>query len=55
MAVGVKKGHIRKLSISISEASADWVEAQILDYKYRNISHAIETLIREKMTASESK
>jgi Arc/MetJ-type ribon-helix-helix transcriptional regulator len=46
--IGVRKGNIRKLSISISEDSADWIEAQVESQKYRNISHAIDSVIREK-------
>jgi len=48
--MGVRKGNLRKLSISVSEDSVDWIEAQISDYKYRSISHAIESLIRKEMT-----
>jgi Arc/MetJ-type ribon-helix-helix transcriptional regulator len=48
--IGVRKGKLRKLSISVSEDSVDWIEAQISDYKYRSISHAIESLIRKEMT-----
>jgi len=48
--IGVRKGNLRKLSISVSEDSVDWIEAQISDYKYRSISHAIESLIRKEMT-----
>jgi Arc/MetJ-type ribon-helix-helix transcriptional regulator len=47
--VGVRKGNLRKLSISVSEESVDWIEAQISDYKYRSISHAVESLIRKEM------
>lgn len=43
--IGVKRGNIRKLSISVSEDSADWIETQVQSQKYRNISHAIESLI----------
>jgi Arc/MetJ-type ribon-helix-helix transcriptional regulator len=46
--IGVRKGNIRKLSISISEESADWIEAQVESQKYRNISHAVDSVIREK-------
>jgi hypothetical protein len=53
MAVGVKKGNVRKLSISISEDSADWVDAKLKDFHYRNISHVFESLIQEKKTAEQ--
>lgn len=52
--IGVRKGNVRKLSISISEDSADWVEAQVESQRYRNISHAIESLIREKKASEAS-
>ena len=51
--IGVRKGNIRKLSISISEDSADWIEAQVESQKYRNISHAIESVIREKKASGQ--
>jgi Arc/MetJ-type ribon-helix-helix transcriptional regulator len=47
--IGVKIGNIRKLSVSVSEESADWIEAQIKTQRYRNISHAVEALIRNAM------
>ncbi len=53
--IGVRKGNIRRLSISVSEESADWVEAQVESQRYRNISHTIESLIREKMVTKTSK
>lgn len=46
--IGVKIGRLRKMSISISEESADWIEANVESQRYRNISHAFESLIREK-------
>jgi Arc/MetJ-type ribon-helix-helix transcriptional regulator len=46
--IGVRKGNVIKLSISISEDSADWIESQVESQRYRNISHAIESVIREK-------
>ncbi len=49
--IGVRKGNIVKLSISVSEDSAEWVESQVESQRYRNISHAIESLIREKKTS----
>jgi hypothetical protein len=49
--IGVKKGNVRKLSISVSEETADWIESQVDGYKYRNISHFLESLIHEKMTS----
>jgi Arc/MetJ-type ribon-helix-helix transcriptional regulator len=51
--IGVRKGNIRKLSVSISEDSADWIEAQVESQKYRNISHAIDSLIREKKASGQ--
>jgi Arc/MetJ-type ribon-helix-helix transcriptional regulator len=51
--IGVRKGNIRKLSISISEDSADWIEAQVESQRYRNISHAIESVIREKKASGQ--
>jgi hypothetical protein len=54
MAVGVKKGNVRKLSISISEDSADWIDAKLKDFHYRNISHVFESLIQEKKTAEQN-
>jgi Arc/MetJ-type ribon-helix-helix transcriptional regulator len=53
--IGVRKGNIRRLSISVSEATADWIETQVESQRYRNISHTIESLIREKMVAESSK
>jgi Arc/MetJ-type ribon-helix-helix transcriptional regulator len=44
--IGVKLGNVRKLSVSVSEESAEWIEAQIRTQRFRNISHAIEVLIR---------
>lgn len=52
--IGVRKGNVRKLSISISEISADWIESQVESQKYRNISHAVESLIREKITNAQT-
>jgi len=52
--IGVKKGRLRKLSISVSEEATDWIESQVLNWKYRSISDAIETLIREKMASNET-
>ncbi len=52
--IGVKIGKLRKMSISITEESADWIEAQVESQRYRNISHAFESLIREKKTAEAS-
>ena len=51
--IGVRKGNIRKLSISISEDSADWIEAQVETQRYRNISHAVDSLIREKKASGQ--
>jgi Arc/MetJ-type ribon-helix-helix transcriptional regulator len=47
--IGVKLGNVRKLSVAVSEESADWIEAQIKTQRFRNISHAIEFLIRDAM------
>jgi len=46
--IGVRKGNRIKLSVSISEKNAEWVEAQVVAEKYRSISDAIDSLIREK-------
>jgi Arc/MetJ-type ribon-helix-helix transcriptional regulator len=46
--IGVRKGNIRRLSISVSEETADWIEIQVEAQRYRNISHAFESLVREK-------
>lgn len=51
--IGVRKGNIRKLSVSISEDSADWIEAQVESQRYRNISHAVDSLIREKKASGQ--
>ena len=51
--IGVRKGNIRKLSISISEESADWIEAQVESQRYRNISHAVDSVIREKKASGQ--
>ncbi len=53
--IGVRKGNIRRLSISVSEATADWIEAQVESQRYRNISHTLESLVREKIAAENSK
>ncbi len=45
---GVKKGHRIKLSISIEEDNVDWIESQVETQKYRNVSHAIDAILREK-------
>jgi Arc/MetJ-type ribon-helix-helix transcriptional regulator len=52
--IGVKKGNIRKISVSISEISADWIESQVESMKYRNVSHAIDALIRDAMKSNGS-
>ena len=46
--IGVRKGNIRRLSISVSEETADWIEVQVESQRYRNISHTFESLV-EKM------
>ena len=43
--IGVKRGNVRKLSVSVSEDSIDWITTQVESQKYRNISHCIESLI----------
>jgi Arc/MetJ-type ribon-helix-helix transcriptional regulator len=43
--IGVKRGNVRKLSVSVSEDSVDWITTQVESQKYRNISHCIESLI----------
>ena len=50
--IGVRKGNIRRLSISVSEETEDWIEAQVEAQRYRNISHTIESIIREKKASS---
>jgi Arc/MetJ-type ribon-helix-helix transcriptional regulator len=52
--IGVKKGNIRKISVSISEVSADWIESQVESMKYRSVSHAIDALIRDAMKSNRS-
>jgi Arc/MetJ-type ribon-helix-helix transcriptional regulator len=49
--IGVRKGNIRRLSISVSEQTADWIEVQVESQRYRNISHAFESLVREKIAS----
>lgn len=49
--IGVKKGNLRRLSVSVSETTVDWIEAQVESQRYRNISHTIESLVREKIIA----
>jgi Arc/MetJ-type ribon-helix-helix transcriptional regulator len=49
--IGVRKGNRIKLSISILETNADWIENQIAAERYRSISEAIDSLIREKKTS----
>ncbi|OPY51209.1 MAG: hypothetical protein A4E49_02327 [Methanosaeta sp. PtaU1.Bin112] len=46
--IGVRKGKKIKLSISIMETNATWIEDQIVAERYRSISDAIDSLIREK-------
>jgi hypothetical protein len=46
--IGVRKGKRIKLSISISEKNAAWIEDQVVAERYRSISDAIDSLIREK-------
>ena len=45
--IGVRKGNIRKISVSISEDSADWLEAQVEAQNYRSVSHAVDSVIRD--------
>jgi len=49
--IGVRKGNRIKLSISISEKNAAWIEDQVVAERYRSISDAIDSLIREKKTS----
>jgi len=49
--IGVRKGNLRRLSISVSEETADWIEMQVESQRYRNISHTLESLVREKMVS----
>jgi len=53
--IGVRKGNIRRLSISVSETAAEWIETQVESQRYRNISHTIESLVREKIVTESSK
>ncbi len=46
--IGVRKGNVIKLSISITDDSASWIENEVENLKYRSVSHAINTLIQEK-------
>jgi Arc/MetJ-type ribon-helix-helix transcriptional regulator len=45
--IGVRKGNIRKISVSISEDSADWLEEQVEAQNYRSVSHAVDSVIRD--------
>jgi hypothetical protein len=45
--IGIRKGNIRKISVSISEDSADWLEAQVEALNYRSVSHAVDSVIHE--------
>lgn len=58
MAIGVRRrGNTVKLSISVSQSSADWIDKQLKsDYqgRYRNISHVFETLIKEKIAEEQN-
>ena len=47
--IGVRKGNIRKISVSISEDSADWLETQVESQNYRSVSHAVDSVIRDAM------
>jgi Arc/MetJ-type ribon-helix-helix transcriptional regulator len=49
--IGVRKGNIRKISVSISEDSADWLETQVESENYRSVSHAVDSVIRDAMKA----
>lgn len=49
--IGVRKGNRIKLSVSISEKNAAWIEDQVVAERYRSISDAIDSLIREKKTS----
>ena len=52
--IGVRKGNIRKISVSISEDSADWLEAQVEAQNYRSVSHAVDAVIREKKASGQA-
>ena len=49
--IGVRKGNIRKISVSISEDSANWLETQVESENYRSVSHAVDSAIRNAMEA----
>jgi len=49
--IGIRKGNIRKISVSISEDSADWLETQVESENYRSVSHAVDSVIRDAMKA----
>ena len=53
--IGVRKGNIRKISVSISEDSADWLEAQVEAQNYRSISHAVDSVIRNAKDSNKMK
>jgi Arc/MetJ-type ribon-helix-helix transcriptional regulator len=53
--IGVRKGNIRKISVSISEDSADWLETQVESQNYRSISHAVDSVIRNAKRTNEAK
>jgi Arc/MetJ-type ribon-helix-helix transcriptional regulator len=52
--IGVKRENVRKLSVSVSEDSVDWITTQVESQKYRNISHCIESLIIAAKKANET-
>jgi Arc/MetJ-type ribon-helix-helix transcriptional regulator len=53
--IGVRKGNIRKISVSISEDSADWLETQVESQNYRSVSHAVDSVIRNAKRTNEAK
>jgi Arc/MetJ-type ribon-helix-helix transcriptional regulator len=53
--IGVRKGNIRKISVSISEDSADWLVTQVESQNYRSVSHAVDSVIRNAKKANDAK
>jgi Arc/MetJ-type ribon-helix-helix transcriptional regulator len=53
--IGIRKGNIRKISVSISEDSADWLETQVESQNYRSVSHAVDSVIRNAKRTNEAK
>jgi Arc/MetJ-type ribon-helix-helix transcriptional regulator len=53
--IGVRKGNIRKISVSISEDSANWLETQVEEQNYRSVSHAVDSVIRDVIKTNKTK